>query len=238
MMQGPMRVTIGSPPVFTQDIMANVGRGEETTATVFLGTPASIGAICDHVTNYFPVTACANLNFDPNPANNCRSTSVGIAVPYFDLRYTVNGPTNAHVNDTVNWIVTVHNAGNVWSPDVCSRTAIGLHQGDDYLDPVTGSLRLFNVAPLAPGGSVTLSFNAVITRGALPNQFIKAGVDTFSGCFDLCPDGNQDDKPISICAADLNITDIEMPANLIGGVGPRTYYVTVRNDGCDGARGG
>ncbi|HWX21143.1 MAG TPA: SGNH/GDSL hydrolase family protein [Candidatus Binatia bacterium] len=235
MMQIPFRVSVGNPALTWQDGIVSVPRGGEATGTVYVPTPPSVGPICVNATNYFPVTACANLPFDPNPSNNCQAAIVAIAVPYFDLRYDITGPINAHVGDTVGWTVTVRNAGNMASPVVCSRTGIGLNEGDDYLNLVSGSLQLFNSPPLAPGDSVTLPFSAVIPPGAATNQFIKAGVDTFNGCLDVCPAGNQIDKPISICGADLDITGIEVPADLVGGVGPRTYYVTVHNDGCDPA---
>ncbi len=241
-MDVPVRVTIGEGENLRWgDAVARVPRGGVTTVLVRVSTPPAFGLICSTAFNTYTVLACTHLDYDPNQGNNCKTTTAQVAVPYYNLRYTINGPSEAKVGEAVVWSVTIHNDGNMPSPPISSRTAIGLAPGDDYLSIVNGSLRTFVAPVLAAkghtGDSATVSFSALVTPGAVVHQYIKAGIDPFAGGQDPCLSGNQVDVPIEICGADLSITDIEIPDDLVGGDGLRTYYVTVQNNGCDDARG-
>lgn len=211
----PVGVAVGNPPIFFAQDVVPIRPNDCETHKINLLTPDSFGP-CGG-SNIFPVTACANLVDDRVNSNDCENTGVRIDVPRFDLRYYVEGPNSAPFNSAVEWTVTICNEGNIGSPLVCSRTCIGNDDGDNYLSCAGGTFRPFNVLPLAKDTCTPpLRFSAMLSPGATRHQFIKAGVDTVSNCFDVCTEGNQTDKPLTIDFPDLVVRNVSAPNAICG----------------------
>lgn len=194
----PVRVTIGSPAIYWADVMVNVPRGGEVVQDVWLNSPASFGTAGQ--SNSFPVMACANLAFDSNPANNCESTTVAIAVPWWDLRFDiVNAPASANHCSTTGWDVKVTNVGNVYSMNVCALTGIVLNSGAGNWSSNLG-IANFTTPNVAPGASWTFHVNNyfVNCNALQTTQYIKAEVNYSAGCFDNYAAGNFKQTAIAI----------------------------------------
>ncbi len=203
-MDVPFRVSLGAPPNGTvQDgIAQNVPRGGQVTVPIYVGTPPFSGT-CGQ-TFAFSVTACTTLPYDSNPGDNCSSTSVPIAAPFWDLRFTfdldgdgdTDGPASADRCDTIGWRVRITNVGNQRMPTpVCAITGLGRYSGAGNWNANLG-LHNFNIPQLDPGESFTYQVSNYHV-GFPPNcgsvytgyQYIKAEINYASGCFDNCTAG-------------------------------------------------
>jgi hypothetical protein len=194
----PVTVTIGCPVVTWNTVMVDVPIGAEIDVDVFVPTPASFGSAGQ--SNQFCLKACTNLQFDSNWSNNCVSSTVSVAVPWWDLRYEiVNAPSSATHCYTTHWAVRVTNVGNVYSPNVCSITGIGLNSGAGNWNWNLGIFN-FTTPNIAPGGSWTYYVNNyfVACGAAQQTQYIKAEVHYSAGCFDNYGAGNYAQKSIQI----------------------------------------
>ncbi len=228
----PFTVTIGNPTLTFHHDVVWLERAECANVSVFVPTP-EVPWGCD-VTTVLPVLACTHLDLDDDPSNDCASTGVAITAPYYDLVYEVDGPAAGCLFEPVNWTVTVTNVGNVPSLPTASRTGLCAGAGGDYTTCVGGGPILFAAPQLEPDWSATLSFALTPQPGVFLHQYLKAGVDPFGGGVDLCPMGNQDDEPITINQPNVAVSYITVPDDVIGGIGWRTYGVTVANTGpCD-----
>jgi hypothetical protein len=121
-------VTIGNPTLTWGSAPLNTGPFGTQTVTASVPTPTVNGLApsCQSL----PVLACVNFT-DLTPANNCRSATLSVCLPCWDLRFSiVNEPASAHRGTCITWRVRVENAGNVPSaPNVCFRTGIVLNPG-------------------------------------------------------------------------------------------------------------
>lgn len=198
----PIAVTIGQPVLtFVNPFFVDVPRGGYTDVDVYVLTPASYGSAGQ--SNTFTVKASANLMFDSNRGNDTFTTSVSIAVPWWDVRLSiVNASTTARRCQGTNWRVQVLNAGNVPTPNVCCITGIGLNSGAGNWGSNLGIFN-FTTPNIAPGATWTYDVAGSglywINCGAfLTTQYIKAEIHYSAGCFDLYTAGNYAQRSISI----------------------------------------
>ncbi len=172
----------------------------EATGFVSLLTPLSSGA-CGGL-NEFTVTACSLL-LDSTPSNDCLNVQLPIAVPIWDLEFEIlDAPSRGRICNSVSWTVQVTNVGNISSEPRCWRTGICLNSACGDYGACAGFplfVLTFNVNSLAPGQSLRFPVTYGMNCGALiGTQYLKAGVDVFNGCTDVCPAGNDGCRAITI----------------------------------------
>jgi hypothetical protein len=190
-------VGIGAGSQFAQNWI-DLMPGEEGEVDVWVGTPASHGTAPQ--VNVYTVTACTNLASDSSRDNDCMTTTVGIAVPYWDLRYSiVIEPNSAMHCGTTHWDVRVTNVGNIPSMNVCSITGIGLHSGAGNWNANLGLIN-FTTPNIAPAASWTFHVNnyGVNCAAFLGTQYVKTEVNYAGGCFDNFSAGNYAQRAITI----------------------------------------
>lgn len=196
----PVGVAVGAGPGGTYaQTWVTLSPGEIRDVTVSVPTPASYGSAGQ--SNPFTVTACTNLQPDANGANNCQQANVSIAVPWWDLRFSiVNDPSSAEIGHSTGWSVRVTNAGNVLSAPRCAITGIQLYPGPGNWGAGAGIIVNFGTPSIAPGASWTFPVSGYFVNGGaiLGTQYIKAEIHYSNGCTDIYGAGNYDQEAITI----------------------------------------
>ncbi len=226
----PAGVSVGAPPIFFGEEWTTLGRGECRTLEVYVGTPAVMETCGDSAS--FPVLACALLLDDGDPSNNCMADTVEVTGAYWDLVYELDAPDVGIMGEPVLWDVIVTNVGNITAPPTASRTGICASPGLDYTTCIASPFQFMTPA-LSPNESYVHQLALTPLMGALPNQFVKAGIDPFGGGSDICAYGNQVDHPITITVPEIAVVDVGAPASAVSG---DLFFVEfmVANDGGPG----
>jgi phospholipase/lecithinase/hemolysin len=176
-LQVPVRVEIGNPTLTWAQILVGVPRGQAIDVDIDVPTPASFGQ--PGQSNTFQVRAGANLVVDSNRSNDVRTTTAQVAVPFWDVAFSIQGPSSVRRGtSTLSWTVNVRNLGNVPSNNVCALTCLGLYpQSRNYASSFPA--RFFSTGVLAPGQSrdITISNYAVPSGAFLGTQYLKAEVN-------------------------------------------------------------
>ncbi len=195
----PVHVSIGSPVLTWGDAHVIVPKGGEAEVDVLVSTPASFGT--GGQVNTFPLEACvSNFLSDPDHSNDCIVTSVGIEVPWWDLRFRItNASSTATRCGRTDWDVVVENAGNIPSMNVCAMTGINLFGGAGNWSPNLGLVN-FTTPNIAPGGSWTFRVRGYFISciALLGTQYIKTEINYTAGCYDLYAAGNYAQRSIGI----------------------------------------
>lgn len=208
----PVQVTLGQSSAVR---MVRLAPASRETITVPIIAPPSL-ADCGG-SSPFEILACANLQVDVNPANNCARRVIDLTEPYFDVGVQIiSAPTVANRGATVRWTVEFTNVGNMRSPELCFRTGISLFSGDplnwpfgDFIinDCGPGPIQTFSLRALNPGGVFRHEFSMCIHPGARANvdQYLKIGIDyptanrVDRACADFCMKGaNFDQRTLRI----------------------------------------
>jgi hypothetical protein len=197
-------VGFGQGSKFAQ-VWVTLAPGEVRDVDVFVETPASYGSAGQ--SNPYTVTACTNLQLDANPANNCMDTIVPIAVPWWDLRFSIvtdDPDPEARRCKATSWKVRVTNVGNKHSDQVCAKTGIQLYSGAGNWDFGAGvypnNIIFFTTPNISPGGTWTFSVPSYLVNcGAfLGKQYIKTEINYSAGCKDQYGAGNYDQESVQI----------------------------------------
>lgn len=191
-----LHVTIGNPTLSGNTVFVDVGPHQSVVRTVSVLTPPVSGPGPHTVT--LPVLACAEWN-DPVPGNNCRSQSMNVQFPYWDLRFQiVNAPSSANRGSSITWRVRVENVGNLTSGNVCFQTGINSVGGSGNWGSSLG-LRFDQTPNLAPGAVWYYNVNSygIPAFAWVMTQYVK--VETQIGpCNDLYFAGNYHQRSIQI----------------------------------------
>lgn len=184
------------PPIYAA---ASVAAGATTFVNMVSHAPAGAGTCGSKA----PVNVRAKaLNSpDANFGNNERQETGQVSDPYWDLHYDIIASYSIVDRNTfIEWQVRVTNVGTMPSMLVCSKTALSLSCSNSNVWGDTAGINFFTVPPLQPGGTWTWPVNNYwIGQGTYTQiQYIKAGVDYGSGCFDDCNSANLDCHPVEV----------------------------------------
>lgn len=164
------------------------------TCAVTAPTPGSLlncGAV-----GYYPISACSSF-FDGNSANNCKSGSIGLVKPFYDLGINIiSGDDIVHVGHSFSWTVQVTNYGNSPSQNVCYATGVNCQPGPNNWGPPC-TLMAFNGSTgiIQPGETKsvgTWSWGPVTSPPVILYnlQYLKAELYDFGNCADICGQGS------------------------------------------------
>lgn len=195
----PLRLTVGAgfPREF---LIGEVPPGQDAEFPFLFDAPATLP--CE---DGVPLTIGACLNHpwapDGDTTNDCAQTQTTLAAAHGDIALEIiASPASAAQCEQVAWTVRARNTGNVPSTPSCLRTGINCFAGGPPGQwSCTMGTQAGYVPPLAPGESIDLPFTLTLPCWALPiEQWIKAMIDTDTGCRDGCPEGDFVQTPVQI----------------------------------------
>ncbi|HEY8132747.1 MAG TPA: hypothetical protein VII12_12750 [Thermoanaerobaculia bacterium] len=234
----------GGPMMNCVKPMVGAGGAVDCTAALFTASSTATFVLIGHVPSgepsgtIFPNTATISASNDPNPEND--SSTASVTVSSVDISITKSGPATVTAGNSMNYTITVANAG----PDAASNVV-----WSDPLPPGTTFVSLVqNTGPPAtcgsptPGASGTVSCGIVILASGTSAQFtltvlvgnvvsITNTASATTDSFDTNTANNSSSVMTTVTpVADLAVTKTDAPDPVLAGSNI-TYTITLTNNG-------
>jgi uncharacterized repeat protein (TIGR01451 family) len=234
----------GGPMMNCVKPMVGAGGAVDCTAALFTASSTATFVLIGHVPSgepsgtIFPNTATISASNDPNPEND--SSTASVTVSSVDISITKSGPATVTAGNSMNYTITVANAG----PDAASNVVWSdpLPPGTTFVSLVQDTGPPATCGSPTPGASGTVSCGIVILASGTSAQFtltvlvgnvvsITNTASATTDSFDTNTANNSSSVKTTVTpVADLAVTKTDAPDPVLAGSNI-TYTITLTNNG-------